>query len=203
MKRKILILGLFLLSGFVYGRQFDVEINNFAFSPSLLTINVGDTVKWTNKDNVAHTVTANGGAFNSGILSTNSVFLMKFTASGSFDYHCTIHPDMIARIVVVGSVNSITDLTQPKEYILYQNYPNPFNPVTKIPFYLSKGSGIRLTVYSIIGKEIVNQKVEYLASGYHEMAFDGTNLPSGVYIYKISAGDRSEFVANRRMILTK
>jgi plastocyanin len=76
-----------------------VTIDNFAFSPATLKVKVGQKVSWTNKQGVAHTVTADGGAFDHPMPS-GATFSFAFAKAGSFAYHCTIHPSMHATIVV-------------------------------------------------------------------------------------------------------
>jgi plastocyanin len=75
-----------------------VTIQNFAFSPSTVTILKGGTVRWTNKDSTAHTVTfADGGASN---LNNGDVYSRTFNETGTFDYHCSIHTSMTGKVVV-------------------------------------------------------------------------------------------------------
>jgi plastocyanin len=75
---------------------------SFGFSPSLLTIKTGTTVIWKNVSSVEHSVTSDDGStFDSGTFPSGKNFQFKFTASGSFPYHCNIHPYMRATIVVV------------------------------------------------------------------------------------------------------
>ena len=98
----------------------------------------------------------------------------------------------------------------PKEYKLFQNYPNPFNPVTKIRFAIStppqpspKGRGqdiVILKVYDILGREIQILVNEQLSPGTYEAEFDGSNYPSGVYLYTLLTGD---FKSTRKLILMK
>jgi plastocyanin len=76
-----------------------VAIDNFAFSPATLKAKVGQQVTWTNKQGVAHTVTANAGAFNHPMPS-GATFSFTFTKAGTFAYHCTIHPSMRGTIAV-------------------------------------------------------------------------------------------------------
>jgi plastocyanin len=76
-----------------------VAIVNFAFSPATLTAKVGQQVTWTNKQGVAHTVTADGGAFTHP-MPPGARFSFTFTTAGSFAYHCMIHSSMHATIVV-------------------------------------------------------------------------------------------------------
>jgi 5-hydroxyisourate hydrolase-like protein (transthyretin family) len=96
----------------------------------------------------------------------------------------------------------------PKEFRLYQNYPNPFNPTTKIKFQIplsrgvSEGRGVstQLIIYDILGREVAILVNEQMKPGKYEVDFDGSNYPSGVYFYKLTAGD---FKAVNKMILLK
>ncbi len=89
-------------------------------------------------------------------------------------------------------------------YRLYQNYPNPFNPVTKIKFDLPLRRGVggmtTLKIFDIIGREIKILVNEQLQPGTYEVAFDGSNLPSGVYFYKLSIGNYTE---TKKMLMIK
>jgi len=79
----------------------EVFIQEMVFSPATLNVSVGTTVKWTNKDGVAHTVTSNtAGLFDSGSISANGVFSYMFMTAGTYSYICSIHPSMIGKIVV-------------------------------------------------------------------------------------------------------
>lgn len=82
------------------GDDFKVEIEDFAFTPKTLTIKVGTTVTWTNKDNVGHTATSDSGVFDSGLLYKGDSYSYTFTKTGTFSYFCTPHPYMVATIVV-------------------------------------------------------------------------------------------------------
>lgn len=78
-----------------------VDIANFAFSPASLTINAGDSVTWTNKDSTAHTVTSDSGSeLNSGTLRPGDTYSQTFNTKGEFDYHCSIHTSMKAKVIV-------------------------------------------------------------------------------------------------------
>lgn len=77
-----------------------VTIHNFAFGPQIVTIKVGTTVHWTNRDTEAHTVTSDTGAFNSPVLQPGATYAHTFTKPGTYSYHCTIHPFMTAKVVV-------------------------------------------------------------------------------------------------------
>jgi len=78
----------------------NVEISGFAFVPSTLTVSVGTTVTWTNKDSASHTVTSNDNLFNSGTLANGATFEHPFNQKGTFEYHCSIHTFMTAKVIV-------------------------------------------------------------------------------------------------------
>jgi len=88
----------------------------------------------------------------------------------------------------------------PTEYTLYQNYPNPFNPTTKIRFAVPKESKVRVTVYNSLGAEVARLADGDFSAGYYEIPFNASKLSSGLYIYRISAGD---FMQVKKMILMK
>ncbi len=77
----------------------------------------------------------------------------------------------------------------PVSYSLHQNYPNPFNPVTKIRFSIPNSSHVSIKVYDINGKEVITLVDEFKPQGIYEITLDATGLSSGVYIYKMNAGD--------------
>ena len=77
-----------------------VTIQDFSFGPASLTVPIGATVTWTNKDSVEHTVTADDGSFGSQKLATGQAFSQTFAKAGTFSYHCTIHRSMTASITV-------------------------------------------------------------------------------------------------------
>jgi len=85
-------------------------------------------------------------------------------------------------------------------YQLAQNYPNPFNPATKIQFTIGKMSNVKLTVYNALGQEVATLVNKTLNAGQHEYAFDGSNLVSGIYIYRLEADN---FVQQNKMLLVK
>lgn len=86
------------------------------------------------------------------------------------------------------------------EYILNQNFPNPFNPSTKIKFDLPKNEFVKITVFDMLGREIEKLVNEKQTAGLYEVTFDASKYPSGVYFYKLEAGDFSQV---KKMILLK
>jgi photosystem II stability/assembly factor-like uncharacterized protein len=88
----------------------------------------------------------------------------------------------------------------PKSFSLSQNYPNPFNPNSKIKFQIPKSSDVKLVVYDVLGREVQTLINESISPGTYEVTFDGSNLPSGVYFYRLVAGN---FVETKRLVLLK
>ena len=78
----------------------EVFIEGMAFSPSTITVAKGTSITWTNKDPVAHSVTSDTGKFDSGLINTNGTFSFTFSTVGSFPYHCTVHTNMTATVIV-------------------------------------------------------------------------------------------------------
>jgi len=88
----------------------------------------------------------------------------------------------------------------PTSFALNQNHPNPFNPSTNITFALPEQSRVSFTVYDILGREVAELALGELTVGNHRITFDAKDLPSGVYIYKVTAG---KFVDTKKMVLLK
>lgn len=102
----------------------------------------------------------------------------------------------ISDIVNIQSVSSEI----PENYYLYQNYPNPFNPETKIKFNIPQNNFVNLSVYDLLGQKVKVLVNENLSPGTYEFSFDGLNLPSGVYFYKLDVGN---FTQTKKMTLIK
>ena len=88
----------------------------------------------------------------------------------------------------------------PEQFQLMQNYPNPFNPKTVISWQLPVGSNVEISIYNILGQKIETLLNKYMPAGYHEIKFNGQNLPSGIYLYRIEAGEWTDV---KKMLLVK
>jgi len=86
------------------------------------------------------------------------------------------------------------------KYSLHQNYPNPFNPVTSIQYAIGSRQFVQLKVYDVLGNEIATMVNEEKSAGTYELNWDASNLPSGIYFYKLQAG---EYAETKKMILLK
>ena len=77
-----------------------IEVKDFMFMPTILTVNAGDQVTWVNKDDEPHTVVSDTGLFRSGAMDTDESFSFKFDKPGTYHFTCSIHPRMVGTIVV-------------------------------------------------------------------------------------------------------
>ena len=106
-----------------------------------------------------------------------------------------------ANAMIVHITPPRTDVgNQPKEYALYNNYPNPFNPATTLEYTLMSPGEVSLIIYNLLGQEITTLVSEVQQAGYHKVVWDAANMASGVYLYRLRAGD---FVQTRKMLLLK
>lgn len=88
----------------------------------------------------------------------------------------------------------------PKQFNISQNFPNPFNPTTTIKYELPKDVKVVIKVYDILGREVVVLVNEFKKAGYYQTEFNGSNFASGVYFYRIEAG---EYLKSKKMVLLK
>jgi len=105
----------------------------------------------------------------------------------------------VVKTSIVSDVKS-DDSEIPTEFVLNQNYPNPFNPSTVIKYSLPASGFVTLSVYDILGKQIAVLVNEYQSAGTFSYTFDASQFASGMYIYKIQAGDKSQ---THKMMLIK
>ena len=104
----------------------------------------------------------------------------------------------VFEIATIGGILDPSGL--PGEFSLHQNYPNPFNPSTTIRYGLPHKSAVRLSVFNTLGQQVAQLQNGEQGTGYHQVRFDASGLSSGVYFYRLSAGD---FVETRRLLLIR
>jgi hypothetical protein len=108
--------------------------------------------------------------------------------------------DILFSKKIKNSNVAILNTVVPDKYELSQNYPNPFNPTTKINYALPKTGLITMKIYDVTGREIKVLVNEVKQAGYYTIDFNASNFASGVYFYRIIAGD---FISTKRMVLIK
>jgi plastocyanin len=180
---------------------YEVEIEDYAFNPGGMNINVGDAIEWRNRDAVSHTSTSDDGVWDSGLLAEDQTFTYTFNLEGVYPYHCTPHPFMVDTIVVGNPTAIDDDGSQiPVEFDIAQNYPNPFNARTAIEYSLPRDSHVRIVIYNLLGQDIETLVDQGEPAGKHQVIWDASDVPTGVYFYRIEAGD---FTQTRKMLLAK
>jgi ligand-binding sensor domain-containing protein len=137
-------------------------------------------------------------AVNSGLTSLD---IRALVASGANIFAGTIYGGVWRRPLseMPTSIQS-TKGNLPQEFSLLQNFPNPFNPSTTINFELPRTSRVTLMVFNTLGQLVTTLVNGEQEAGYHEVRFDGSNLASGVYFYRIQAGS---FVQTRKLLLLR
>jgi hypothetical protein len=125
----------------------------------------------------------------------------------SFDYYGMPRPSPGGSRPDIGACENPTlvGVDEPRDglpttFALGQNYPNPFNPSTTIKYELPKASDVRLSVFDILGREVSVLVNERRDAGVHEAKFDGSNLASGLYLYRLQVRD---FVQTRKILLVR
>ncbi|HEY3295415.1 MAG TPA: T9SS type A sorting domain-containing protein [bacterium] len=111
--------------------------------------------------------------------------------------------DVLGNRTVLGSRDATATAGNPAEitdYALYQNFPNPFNPTTSLSFDLAERGFVTLKLYNMVGQEIATMVNRTMDQGHHVVHFDGTNLPSAMYLYTLQANG---YTATKKMLLLK
>ncbi|PIS30698.1 MAG: hypothetical protein COT43_01045 [Candidatus Marinimicrobia bacterium CG08_land_8_20_14_0_20_45_22] len=136
-----------------------------------------------------------------GIEDRQSVKNSKLIISGTT---AILKPEMNLKSAAFITGNQITAIEMPGEiltdFALFQNYPNPFNPMTTIVYSIAVESVVKLQIYDLLGREVKTLVNQRMPSGKHIVNFNAKELKSGIYFYKIKAGD---FEQMKRMILIK
>ncbi len=174
----------------------------------------GTQMKWLRNSNTVYSAATTGASgciiksTNGGLNwvtqttnSLNNLSSLDFYQFGNVVYGYAVGLDgSVVKIVetITGVENPSTNL--PSQYSLEQNYPNPFNPTTNINFSLPKASDVSLKVYDALGNEVMSLVNEFKNAGTHSVIVNASNLTSGIYFYKLQAG---EFVSTKKLTLIK
>lgn len=120
----------------------------------------------------------------------------------SFICPLTVKAPIVQRVVydTINTGIAVISTGIPEKYMLYQNYPNPFNPQTDIKFDIAKSGFVSLKVYNVLGKEVKQLYSGNLNAGKYEFRFNGSDLSSGIYFYKLETGTYSQVM---KMLLIK
>ncbi|MGE5436259.1 MAG: T9SS type A sorting domain-containing protein [Syntrophothermus sp.] len=161
------------------------ELNNFGFDVERSTNNL-DWTKLAFVNGQGSLNTATNYTYNDNNLSAAKYYyrLKQIDHDGSFTYSNSI----------------FVDLENNLQFVLEQNYPNPFNPTTLIEYNLPDNNNVKLLVYNSLGETVQVLENSYKQSGSYKIYFNASELPSGIYFYKLEAGSFSQM---KKMILMK
>ncbi|MBI5020633.1 MAG: T9SS type A sorting domain-containing protein [Ignavibacteriales bacterium] len=122
---------------------------------------------------------------------------IEIGANGETDL--TAFDDIVISGIINTSVKTIENTT-PTTFRLQQNYPNPFNPITKIKYQIPEDTRVSFKIFNVLGEEIKTIVNEYQSAGYKEITFNGEDLPSGFYFYRLQT---DKFTDVKKMLLVK
>jgi hypothetical protein len=165
----------------------ETEVNNYGFD--ILRLSQNDGSEWINIGFVEGNGNSNSPKYysfedNNLIAGKYSYRLKQIDTDGQFDY---------SKVIEIN-------LDRPMKYELSQNYPNPFNPVTTIQFSIPQAGDIKLVVYNVLGEQVAELVNEYKEAGVYTINFNASELNSGLYIYKLTAGN---FTNVKKLMLIK
>lgn len=127
--------------------------------------------------------------------------IRSLAANGKYLYASTESSGVWRRLLSEMITTSIkSEAALPGNFYLFQNYPNPFNPTTIIRYSLPLASIVTLRVYDILGRDIKTLSLERQGEGIHSVSFSADDLSSGIYFYRLSAGN---FVSTKKLIVIK
>ncbi len=182
----VLLGSIIFLSPLANATNHHISITGLQFVPHGISVNIGDTVTWTNNDAVLHTSTSDQGVWNSGTLAQGASFSFRFDNSGRFPYHCAVHLFMKDTINVALTGINDNSSNIPTQFELSQNYPNPFNAETNIDFTLNAEGHALLEIYNVLG-QIVDVLVDQTMSpGTYKYNWNAGNRTSGVFFYRLT-----------------
>jgi predicted outer membrane repeat protein len=146
-----------------------------------------------------HTVEFTTKGFNQRVMDGRLRFwFAPYARSGDHYYVDGVVLQKLGPEIVSGTLEKKVDI--PTEYALSQNYPNPFNPSTTIEYALPHAGFVTLKVYNVLGEEVASLIAGDHAAGTFKTTWDASNMPSGVYFYRLTAG---EYVQTKKMILMR
>lgn len=160
-----------------------------------------DTTQSYNSVNMTQTLDTFRASIPAQSLGTKIYYYIYATSnSGKISTKPLTAPSGYIKFAIDNPTSIQPNTNTPDEYSLSQNYPNPFNPSTKLEFGISNFGFVSLKVYDVLGNEVKTLINENKPAGSYTVTFDGSNLSSGIYFYKLESGS---FIETKRMILLK
>lgn len=160
-----------------------------------------DTTQSYNSVNMTQTLDTFRASIPAQSLGTKIYYYISATSnSGRTSTKPLTAPSGYIKFAIDNPTSILSNINIPDEYSLSQNFPNPFNPSTKLEFGISNLGFVSLKVYDVLGNEVKTLINENKPAGRYTVTFDGSNLSSGIYFYKLESGS---FIETKRMILLK
>lgn len=176
-----------MLTSYIVQRPLATKIiSSYQISPPMDSITVGDSSSKC-------ILTMNSG------ITRNATWYMRIWIVYDKDSAGLSSLETRGRLILLGDIKKLGNEI-PSSFELGQNYPNPFNPVTNIKYKISKSSNVSISLFDVRGKEVLLLVNQSHKPGVYEVTFDGSMLTSGVYFYKLIAGD---FIETKKMVLLK
>lgn len=209
-KRILTFIFVFVLSLFVYTESHSVtkviNVSDFVFTPQNEFAETGDTIKWVwvsgFHTTTSTTIPSGAVSWDALITPSNLTYTYVLQFAGTYNYVCTPH----AQMGMVGTINvtpktGIKEITGTAEsFKLNQNYPNPFNPSTQIRFSIPASGFVNLSVFDFSGRKVSELVNDTKPSGEYVVDFNASGFSSGVYFYRLTAGNFTEV---KKMTLLK
>jgi plastocyanin len=202
-----LMIPLLFASNTLAGTRHTITFGSYFYNPNSLTVAVGDTITWQGNEGFAFhplestSVPPGASSFSQ---SSGTTFSYVVAVAGTYNYECVFHafpPFSMTGTFSANPTGVANDQTAPAaRYELKQNFPNPFNPTTTIHFNIPTAQTVTIKVFNLVGNEIailVNEKKD---PGSYTVEFDGRNLASGIYLYRLEAGN---FRETKKLVLMK
>jgi hypothetical protein len=167
--------------------------NTYSQTVKLIYLSTNNGNTWINKSQGLDTVITEVWSM---MVANNYIFAGTKIYSGQGEYGKSVWRRSYSEIIGIQNISNEI----PSSFALHQNYPNPFNPTTKISFQFPVVSFSSLKIFDITGKEIATLVNETLKPGTYEAIFNGSQLPSGVYFYRLTADG---YVETKKMLMIK
>jgi hypothetical protein len=211
MKNKLVLLILFILlllsesfAQTIYdvtpgtkGNEITLTVANIAETDPAVNVNVfltkkSSSLNFSKEEETIEMIEAKAEA--------EALFTFDVERNASINKKDTIEFMITSSDGIMMTKSFIFSYTGPKEFKLEQNFPNPFNPTTTIQYQLPADARVTLKVYDILGSEVATLVNEEQEAGYKEIQFNGSNIASGMYIYRLTADG---YVSIKKMLLVK
>ena len=182
-----------------------IQFVSFSYNPNTLTVAVGDTIEWQG-DFLFHplgsiSVPPGADPFSN---SSGTTFTYVIAVPGTYTYQCMVHGPFFGMTGSIAAnptgVGDQQGAATPGAFQLHQNFPNPFNPTTAIRFSVPNSSVVTLKVFDILGNMVTTLVNEKKSPGSYVAEFDGSHLASGIYLYRLQAGNFSD---TKKLLLIK